>query len=142
MINSTKMGDGERREKSRIRRWWAVILGAPLALPPIFYATHHLFWPDGPFLDGALNPRFAIVAAVSTCVLGLLVAVPYHRIIDEHEERSFLWGATVGFWLMAFGGFAWFFLVAAKLIPMASFLIFWLACILVGAAVQLWLQFR
>ena len=30
----------------------------------------------------------------------------------------------------------------AKLIPMASFLIFWLACILVGAAVQLWLQFR
>jgi hypothetical protein len=143
MTNMTANSDGKgtRRTKSRNRRWWALML-APLAAIPILRFVHQTFWPKGVILAGALNPQFAIYSAALAVLNGLIFGVIYHRIIDEQEENSALWGMTIGFYLLAFGGIAWFFLAAAKLVPLVSFLAVWIGSATVAAAAQLWLQFR
>ena len=134
-------GEGTRRVKRRNRRWWVLML-APLVSMPFLHIVNRTFWPHGLMLNGALNPQFAIFGAVLGLISGLIFALVYHRIVDEQEERAALWGNTIGMYLLAFGGIAWFFLHAAKLVPLEGFLVVWLASGLVAAAVQIWLQFR
>ena len=92
-----------------------------------------------------LEPAAAITV---TALLGVLLAIAfrlYHRAIDDHEERAYLWGSQVayyftilaipGWWLLSRGGLlAPLDFTAAIAIVLASFV--------VQAAVWGWFKFR
>ena len=61
-----------------------------------------------------ISPILAILLSAAMTVLLVLAALVYHRTIDDHEERAYLWGSTIGYyflilafplyWLLARGG--------------------------------------
>lgn len=141
MTSVTDKGEGTARATQRSRRWWGLMLGS-FAVVGVLSFIRHRIWPNGAILGDRLDPTFAIWGAALVLLLGGSLAIAYHRIIDEQEERAALWGMTVGFYMLAFGSLAWFLLHAAKLVPLTGFLFVFVASAIIAAAVQLWLQFR
>ncbi|MCY7280759.1 MAG: hypothetical protein LH610_07675 [Sphingomonas bacterium] len=64
--------------------------------------------------NSPIAPVTAILGSLATGILLIAAAVIYHRTIDDHEERAYLWGSTIAYyflvlafplhWLLARGG--------------------------------------
>jgi hypothetical protein len=84
--------------------------------------------------NSPIAPLTAAVTAAVVTVLLTLAAIHYHRTIDDHEERAYLWGSTIAYyflilafplhWLLARGG-----IVPALTIGIAMLLVL-VSCIL------------
>ncbi len=134
-------GKGAARVKFRNRRWWGLMLGSIAVVGVLHVIARHI-WRHGARVGDQIDPAFAISASIAIAVLGIGVAVIYHRIIDEQEERAALWAYTIGFYALLLGSGIWFFLFTAKLVPLTGFFIAFIGSCLIAAAVQLWLQYR
>lgn len=132
----------------RYWKMWAVIVALSLPLG-IGLAAFGLNEPGGGFSmmlsNAPIAPLTAILSALVLTVLLALAAVYYHRTIDDHEERAYLWASTIGYyflvlvfplhWLLARGG-----LVPALTIGIALLLVL-ISCI-VQAIVWALFKFR
>lgn len=84
--------------------------------------------------NSPIAPLTAVGVALGVGILLVAAAIIYHRTIDDHEERAYLWGSTLAYyflilafplhWLLARGG-----LVPAMSIGIALLLVL-LSCII------------
>jgi hypothetical protein len=135
-----------RRLSPRQRRYWSAlglsaivggIIGGGLVLDqPMDRGATALFG------HGSLTPGFAIGASL-LWVAGLAVGmILYHRAVDDHEERAWLWAGLAGWYAFVFPAPVWWVLHRAGLAPPADAMLLFLFSMLVNAAVYVWLKFR
>lgn len=94
------------------------------------------------FSSGALSPGFAIGASL-LWVAGLTICmILYHRAIDDHEERAWLWAGLAGWYAFVFPAPVWWVLHRADLTPPVDVMALFLLSLVTNAAVYLWLKFR
>ena len=92
--------------------------------------------------DGPLSAGFAIGAAL-TWIVGLTIGmIAYHRSIDDHEERAWLWACVAGWYAFVFPAPAWWVLHRADLAPSVDVAVLFSFSLIVNALVWLWLKFR
>lgn len=92
--------------------------------------------------SGSLTAGFAIGASLFW-VLGLAIAMTlYHRAIDDHEERAWLWAGLAGWYAFIVPAPVWWVLHRAGLAPPADAMLLFLLSMVVNAIVWLWLKFR
>jgi hypothetical protein len=94
------------------------------------------------FHGGALSSTLAISLAALWGV-GLAIAmVVYHRSIDDHEERAWLWAGLAGWYALIFPAPVWWLLHRADIAPAPDAMLLFLLSMAVNAVVYLWLKFR
>ncbi|MDK2761339.1 MAG: hypothetical protein KYX64_08265 [Sphingopyxis sp.] len=94
------------------------------------------------FTNSALSPSIAIALALLWSV-GLAVTMAgYHRTIDDHEERAWLWAGLAGWYAFIIPAPAWWILHRAELAPPADAMLIFVFSMVVNAVVYLWLKFR
>lgn len=92
--------------------------------------------------DGPLSPDFA-VAVAALYIVGLAAAcLAYHRAIDDHEERAWLWAGLAGWYTFILPAPAWWVLHRAAVAPPVNAMLLFLFSLLINAIVWLWLKFR
>lgn len=92
--------------------------------------------------NGALSSSFAIGASIFW-VVGLAVGVAiYHRSIDDHEQRAWLWAGLAGWYAFIFPAPVWWVLHRAALAPPVDAMLLFLVSMVANAIVYLWLKFR
>lgn len=95
------------------------------------------FWSDGP-----LPPATAIgLAAILTLGLGISMVL-YHRGVDDHEEKAWLWAGLAGWYAFIFPAPVWWLLARADLVPPVHSIVLLGFSLLINAIVWLWLKFR
>lgn len=93
-------------------------------------------------VTGSLSANFAVAASVFW-VAGLAISmVIYHRAIDDHEERAWLWAGLAGWYAFIFPTPVWWLLHRADLVPRVDAMAIFALSLIVNAAVWLWLKFR
>lgn len=91
---------------------------------------------------GALAPASAVGAAIIWS-LGLGIAmIIYHRSIDDHEQRAWLWASTWGWYAFIFTTPVWWVLHRAALAPAPDAMLLFLLSMAANGVVYLWLKFR
>lgn len=91
---------------------------------------------------GSLSAGFAIGASLFWAV-GLAISMTiYHRAIDDHEERAWLWAGLAGWYAFIVPAPVWWVLNRAGLAPPADTMLLFLFSMIVNAIVWLWLKFR
>lgn len=91
---------------------------------------------------GSLSASFAIGASLFW-VLGLAISmIIYHRAIDDHEERAWLWAGLIGWYAFIVPAPAWWVLHRADLAPPVNAMLLFSLSLIVNAVVWLWLKFR
>jgi len=91
---------------------------------------------------GSLSTSFAIGAALFW-VLGLAISLTiYHRAIDDHEERAWLWAGLAGWYAFIVPAPVWWVLHRADMAPPADTMLLFLLSMVVNAIVWLWLKYR
>lgn len=89
-----------------------------------------------------LNPDFAL-AASALWFIGIGAAcIAYHRAIDDHEERAWLWAGLAGWYAFVLPAPAWWVLHRAAVAPPVDVMVLFIVSMLVNAIVWLWLKFR
>ena len=88
----------------RYWKMWAVIaaLGMPVGIGIALLGLSDQG--DGFSLVLSNSPIAPLTAIVGSLLIGVLLvvsAIIYHRTIDDHEERAYLWGSTVAFYFLA-----------------------------------------
>lgn len=99
----------------------------------------------GIFSDRAIAPELALAAAAALAIGLVLATVLYHRTVDDHEERAYLWGSSVAFhflaialpvaWLLARGGLL-------ALLGTGAIAILLLMSVVLQGVVFIWLKYR
>jgi F0F1-type ATP synthase membrane subunit c/vacuolar-type H+-ATPase subunit K len=92
--------------------------------------------------SGPVSPNFAL-AAGALWVIGIAAAcIAYHRAIDDHEERAWLWAGLAGWYAFIVPFPAWWVLHRAALVPPVDVIILFILSMVANAVVWLWLKFR
>lgn len=92
--------------------------------------------------SGALTPGFAIGASAAWAIGLAICMILYHRAIDDHEERAWLWASMAGWYAFIFPAPVWWVLHRAGMAPPADAMILFIFSLIVNAIVYLWLKFR
>ena len=91
--------------------------------------------------SGTLSPGFAVGASL-LWIGGLAVGmVLYHRAIDDHEERAWLWACVAGWYAFIFPAPAWWALHRAGMAPPVDAMLLFLLSLIANAIVWMWLKF-
>src|SRR3546814_4441316 len=90
------------------------------------------------------NTSFALVTGVHTCALPILAVsiILYHRAIDDHEERAWLWASLAGCYSFVFPAPVWWMLHRADLAPPVDAMALFLLSLVVNSVIYLWMKFR
>lgn len=92
--------------------------------------------------NGPLTPQFAFIAA-ALWVIGIGVAcIAYHRALDDHEERAWLWAGLAGWYAFVIPAPVWWVLHRAALTPPVDVMVLFILSMIVNAIVWSWLKFR
>ena len=92
--------------------------------------------------SGSLSPGFAVGASL-LWTAGLAIGmVFYHRSIDDHEERAWLWACVAGWYAFIFPAPAWWVLHRADMAPPVDAVLLFFLSLIVNAIVWAWLKFR
>lgn len=130
----------------RRRRYW-MSMGFAAAIGGLIGGWMVIDQPEGRSAielagSGPLSASFAIGASIFW-TLGLAISmVFYHRSIDDHEERAWLWAGTAGWYAVMFPAPVWWVLHRAGLAPPADAMLLFLLSMVANAIVYLWLKFR
>lgn len=93
-------------------------------------------------VSGSLSTNFAIGASLFWLIgLGISMMI-YHRSIDDHEERAWLWAGLAGWYAFIVPAPIWWVLHRADLAPPADAMLLFALSMVVNAIVWLWLKFR
>lgn len=121
-LMATLIRSFRRQEMSGFdRRYWrmwgiVVILGMPIGMGLAIFGFGNGGSADLSLAltNSPISPLAAILLSAGATALLVASAVIYHRTIDDHEERAYLWGSTIGYyflvlvfplhWLLARGG--------------------------------------
>ena len=91
--------------------------------------------------SGSVSPGFAVGASL-LWIAGLAIGmVLYHRSIDDHEERAWLWACVAGWYAFIFPAPAWWVLHRAGMAPPVDAMLLFFLSLIVNAAVWMWLKF-
>lgn len=84
--------------------------------------------------NAPIGPLAAIAASTLLVVLCALSAIYYHRTVDDHEERAYLWGSTIAYYFLVLAFPLHWLLARASLVPQitigVALLIVLISCIL------------
>ncbi len=136
-----------RRRASPRQRRYRFAIGFSAAIGAIIGAWMVFDQPAGRdsatmMFTGSLSPNFAIAASL-VWTLGLAIAmILYHRAIDDHEERAWLWASLAGWYAFIFPTPVWWVLHRAALAPPVDAMMLFALSLIVNAAVWAWLKFR
>lgn len=133
----------------RYFRMWAIVLalGAPIG---VGFAMMEDFadpasWGDQVISNGPIAPGLAIGFAAFAIILFAVATVLYHRTIDDHEERAYLWASTLSFYFIAAAlPVAWLLARGGLIEPIGAataFIILFLS-ILIQTLAWMWFKFR
>lgn len=92
--------------------------------------------------NSPLTASFAIGASV-LWVVGMAVCMfLYHRAVDDHEERAWLWACVSGWYVFMFAAPVWWMLHRASLASPPDAMLLFIGTLIVNGAVWLWLKYR
>lgn len=101
---------------------------------------------DQGLLEAAASMPFGTEFAIGASglwLVGLSVgSIFYHRSIDDHEQRAWLWAGLAGWYVVVLVAPVWWVLHRAALAPPADAMLLFLASLIVNGVVHLWLKFR
>lgn len=132
------------------RRYWNIWLGiAALGIPAGLIGGAILARDNARFSDlfssAPVSQGPAIFLAVLITIVGFGAITLYHRAVDDHEERAYLWGSQFAYYFLLVAFPAWWLLerggVVAPLGTGVAFVAI-LISVLIQAAVWAWLKFR
>ncbi len=132
------------------KRYWRMWLLIVLLSTPIGILLGSISQRSGmaalnPFSDTPISAVTAIVlVALITGLAGLAITL-YHRAVDDHEERAYLWGSQLAYYFLILAFPAWWLLERGGLvgaITTAGALGAILVSLVVQGAVWAWLKFR
>ena len=133
----------------RYIRMWAIIaaLGVPLGIGVSLGIDlgDPLTSGSALFSNSPIDPTIAIILVIASTVALAAAAVLYHRTIDDHEERAYLWGSTIAFYFVALAfPVAWLLARGGLLTPLGigQAMIILFISFVIQAAVWLWFKFR
>lgn len=132
------------------RRYWNVWFGiGALGIPVGLIGGAVLAHENARFIDLFSNPSLssgsAILLAALFTVVGVAAIALYHRAVDDHEERAYLWGSQFAYYFLLVAFPAWWLLERGGVVaPMGIGIAFIavLISVLIQAAVWAWLKFR
>lgn len=137
----------KRPMSPRRKRYWTA-LGIAGAFGGVLGAWMQMAQSDGPalglalFSNSALPANFAIGSSV-VWVVGMAISlILYHRSIDDHEERAYLWAGTAAWYTLTLAAPTWWVLHRASLAPAPDVMLLFLGALAVNAIVWLWLKYR
>jgi drug/metabolite transporter (DMT)-like permease len=129
----------------RRRLYWSSLGGAALVggiIGMLLQLDGSVTGPETLFGDAPLSPNFALAAAALWAVGIAGSCLAYHRAIDDHEERAWLWAGLAGWYAFIVPAPAWWVLHRASIAPPVDAMMLFFVSMLVNAAVWLWLKFR
>lgn len=92
--------------------------------------------------NSPLSANFAIGASILWLVGMAVCMFIYHRAIDDHEERAWLWACTASWYSFMFAAPVWWVMHRASLAPPADAMLMFVVSLVVNAIVYLWFKFR
>lgn len=92
--------------------------------------------------NSPLTANFAIGASILWVVGMAVCMVIYHRAIDDHEERAWLWGCVCGWYFFMFAAPVWWMLHRASLASPPDTMLLFIGTLIVNGVVWLWLKYR
>ena len=138
----------ERMSRFDRRYWkmWAVIIGLSAIVGMAVAILGVSDQSDGLSLvisNAPISSSLAIVASILITVLLVLAAIYYHRTVDDHEERAYLWGSTIGYYFLVIAFPLYWLLARGSLVPTLTIGIA-LLIVLVSCIVQVvvWALFK
>ena len=131
---------------SRRKQMYTISLSIAAALGVVTILALRFGVGDGPtsdlFGNGLFDPRVAVILS-ALWVGGMALSVfIYHRNVDDHEERAYLWGGLAGFYAVVFPAPVWWLLARAQLLPPVDGMILFLLSLIANAIVYFWLKYR
>jgi len=94
------------------------------------------------FSNAPLTPGFAAGAAI-LWVVGMIVSLTmYHRAVDDHEERAYLWAGLAAWYTFTLSAPTWWVLHRASLAPAPDAMLLFAGALAVNLIVWLWLKYR
>ena len=130
-----------RRKRYRFSLGFAAMIGGAIGAWMVLDQPPHRNAADL-LNNGALTPGFAIGASLLWSI-GLLVSmIIYHRSIDDHEERAWLWAGLAGWYAVIFPAPVWWVLHRAGLAPPADAMLLFMLSMIANGIVYLWLKLR
>lgn len=133
-------------EKRYWRMWMLVsALGMPVGAALAISARTEGLASINPFASTPISALTATLLAALLTAFFAIALILYHRAIDDHEERAYLWGSQLAYYFLIVAFPAWWLLERGGIVgPIATGPVF--AAILVSFVVQggvwAWLKFR
>lgn len=138
----------ERMSRFDRRYWkmWAVVIGLSFPIGIAIAILGIGDQSDGLSLvvsNAPIAPGTAIFVSVLVTILVVLAAVYHHRTVDDHEERAYLWGSTIGYYFLVIAFPLHWLLARGSLVPALTIGIA-LLIILISCIVQalVWALFK
>lgn len=137
----------KRPMSPRRKRYWTA-LGLAGAFGGILGAWMQSTQSDGATIDlallsnSALPTNFAIGASIIWVVGMAISLILYHRSVDDHEERAYLWAGTAAWYALTLAAPTWWVLHRASLSPAPDVMLLFLGALAVNLIVWLWLKYR
>ncbi len=133
-------------EKRYWRMWMLVTaLGIPVGAALAFSTRSDDLASLNPFGTEPIAAPIAILLAVLVTGFFSVAVALYHRTIDDHEERAYLWGSQLAYYFLVLALPAWWLLerggIVGPVTTTAAFVAI-LISFLVQAIVWAWLKFR
>ena len=92
--------------------------------------------------NSPLTADFAIGASVLWVVGMAVCMLLYHRAVDDHEERAWLWACVAGWYSIMFVTPVWWVLHRADLVAAPEAMLLFVISLIVNFFVWMWLKYR
>jgi hypothetical protein len=137
-----------KRPMSPRRKRYLTAIGIAAVIGGVMGAWLQIDSPGGspaslaPLSNSPLTPSFAVGASI-LWVVGLIVTLfIYHRAVDDHEERAYLWAGLAAWYTFVLSAPTWWMLHRASLAPPADAILLFAGALVVNCIVWLWLKYR
>jgi hypothetical protein len=132
------------------KKYWNVWLAIVAISAPVGAISAMLLLRSGVpatsvFTNAPISPGIAIALAVLVTTVCVVAIALYHRAIDDHEERAYLWGSQLAYYFLVVAFPAWWLLerggIVGAITTGTAFAAI-LVSFIVQAGVWAWLKFR
>lgn len=133
-------------EKRYWRTWLLVTaLGVPVGMILAMSTLNADAGNFNPFASTPIDRPVAVMLALLVTGFFAVTVGLYHRTIDDHEERAYLWGSQIAYYFLILAFPAWWLLERGGIVAPITTTIAFVAILisfLVQGAIWAWLKFR